>query len=385
VLGYDCYEAMKALYRKGETRDAVTDGNVQPLVEVLSRLSSPQIMVLDVMLAHFQNLLAETKTEESDEAYQTKLSLSVGRRKRACVWNLWDCGTDPAPVVDFLRPQVETVQSTQDLTPSRLFQDLMLQRGRLLPSLVERACKTLDRPLPQRKGTRPVDQRISRSKLSVSGEDGRDILRTQVPRTPSRSSILSSHIVDRSIISESDATPTAKDEQPLVDELPSEAEGSHDLVRTTTGVPENALESTQPNIEEPVDVEYSPGQPVPAATHNDQLGGQSDRDKVSKATEEDNTGEDVVLSLPSDQGGLTSGGVRLSRKRPVSKDLDQPIQEGESALRRTGSSETSKSLVRGPRREHDPILRSPILRPDIHVCNHSGNSWTTSCTWQDCS
>jgi hypothetical protein len=62
---------------------------------------------------------------------------------------------------------------------------------------------------------------------------------------------------------------------------------------------------------------------------------------------------DVILSLDGERNGFAGSGARLSRKRPVSKDLDQPIQEGDSTLRRTGSNETSK--VRGPRRKHSAL------------------------------
>jgi hypothetical protein len=82
VLGYDCYDTMKAFYRKGDDRNDGSEDVVRVLTETLSKLSSPQIMVLDMLLAHFQDLISGTQTEESNEAYTTKLCLSIGRRER---------------------------------------------------------------------------------------------------------------------------------------------------------------------------------------------------------------------------------------------------------------------------------------------------------------
>lgn len=70
---------MKTLYKKGNDRNDTSDD--APLVDMLSKLSSPQILVLDAVLAHFDTLIKNTKTEETDDAYITKLSLSVGRRE----------------------------------------------------------------------------------------------------------------------------------------------------------------------------------------------------------------------------------------------------------------------------------------------------------------
>ena len=79
MLGYDCYDNIKTFYKKGDDR---SDEEVfRVLTETLSKLSSPQIMVLNMMLAHFQDLISGSRTEESNEAYTTKLCLSIGRRE----------------------------------------------------------------------------------------------------------------------------------------------------------------------------------------------------------------------------------------------------------------------------------------------------------------
>jgi len=83
VLGYDCYESMRTLYKKADDRVELAEEAPPALMEMLAKLSGPQILVLDAVLAHFQALVKNTKTQESDEAYITKLSLSVGRREFA--------------------------------------------------------------------------------------------------------------------------------------------------------------------------------------------------------------------------------------------------------------------------------------------------------------
>jgi hypothetical protein len=250
----------------------------------------------------------------------------------------------------------------QDLTPSRFFADLLAHRDELLPELVERARKTLDRPMPQRKRTRPVDQRISRSKLSVSGEDGRELLRGQVPRTPSRSSIISVQMADPPAspapeTARTEAASMIRPESPMaVDTTPSEALSRTALV--DDGAPEDsqkALEQERPAtpIEiVPTDLPATPTA-VAAPLAPRPIETVAKTDHSIKDNYPVGSNEDVVLSLDKERVGFSSaGGARLSRKRPVSKDLgDQPLIDGDSTLRRTGSGEASKGVVRGPRRK----------------------------------
>lgn len=45
----------------------------------MGRLSGVQILILDTLFAHLQELIQNTKTDEADEVFITKLSLSLGR------------------------------------------------------------------------------------------------------------------------------------------------------------------------------------------------------------------------------------------------------------------------------------------------------------------
>jgi hypothetical protein len=45
----------------------------------MGRLNGVQILILDTLFAHFQELIQNTKTDEADDVFITKLSLSLGR------------------------------------------------------------------------------------------------------------------------------------------------------------------------------------------------------------------------------------------------------------------------------------------------------------------
>ena len=81
MLGYENYETIQAIYKKGNEQINSPEDIKKALGEILTKLPGPQVLVLDAVTSHFNTLIANTKTEESDEAYITKLSLSIGRRE----------------------------------------------------------------------------------------------------------------------------------------------------------------------------------------------------------------------------------------------------------------------------------------------------------------
>ncbi|KAJ9093726.1 hypothetical protein QFC21_006322 [Naganishia friedmannii] len=173
VCGYDAYEACKTLYAKRNDTQS-NERLTSAISDIMSRLSGVQILILDTLFAHLQALVQNTRTEEADEVFITKLALSLGRA--------------------ILRPATESAVTLQDRTPSRLFTDLYTHRQAIFAPLVERAQQAIDRPMPVRKRTRPVDQRISRSRLSESGEDGVKLYRnlqgvSSVPQDPANESV----------------------------------------------------------------------------------------------------------------------------------------------------------------------------------------------------
>lgn len=78
VCGYDAYEACKSLYAK-RSDDPSNERVPSALSEIMGRLSGVQIMVLDTLFGHLQELVRGTKTDEEDSVYLSKLALSLGR------------------------------------------------------------------------------------------------------------------------------------------------------------------------------------------------------------------------------------------------------------------------------------------------------------------
>lgn len=109
------------------------------------------------------SLIDNTKTDEPDEVYITKLSLSLGRSelRRFAVYI-----TALADLSDILRPQHDNDLTIGDRTPSLFLADLITLYHQIFPALVEKKKKEADRVMPIRKRTALVDQRISRSRLS---------------------------------------------------------------------------------------------------------------------------------------------------------------------------------------------------------------------------
>ncbi|WVN86968.1 uncharacterized protein L203_102143 [Cryptococcus depauperatus CBS 7841] len=159
VMGWEGWEDAKAVYpaigadQEVDVRSAVGS--------VLGRLSGIQVFVLNAFIKHLRNMIDETKSAEADEVYITKLALSVGRT--------------------ILRPQFETDLTIGDRTPSLFLSTIITHYSTLLPSLNEKLLKETDRPMPVKKRTALVDQRISRSSLGAD-HDLSELLELQKER-----------------------------------------------------------------------------------------------------------------------------------------------------------------------------------------------------------
>ncbi|KAL5513060.1 RGA8 [Sanghuangporus vaninii] len=140
--------------------------HIENLQAALLRLPRIHLLVLEAIFGHIKSLIDSTTTEEDNEVYMTKLALSMGR--------------------NILRPKVENEISIQDRHPTSLFIDLLKHFDAVLPPTIARKKRESDRKIPLRKRTRPVDMRMSRSRLSVTNVDTREILEEQmVARNPS--------------------------------------------------------------------------------------------------------------------------------------------------------------------------------------------------------
>ncbi|XAO25445.1 hypothetical protein I312_104268 [Cryptococcus bacillisporus CA1280] len=143
VMGWEGWEDAKAVYPAvGADQDVDMTSAV---ASVLGRLPGSHIFALDAVIKHFRTLIDTTKSAEPDEVYITKLALSVGRT--------------------ILRPQFETDLTIGDRTPSLFLADLIRHYTALFPPLVEKLKAETDRPMPVKKRTALVDQRVSRSSL----------------------------------------------------------------------------------------------------------------------------------------------------------------------------------------------------------------------------
>lgn len=252
-----------------------------------------------------------------------------------------------------LRPAFESAVTLQDRTPSRLFTDLYHHRQEIFSPLVERAQKAIDRPMPVRKRTRPVDQRISRSRLSESGEDGvllyKNLQTTPATSTAAEEGMKPSEEVEtahrRVSIPERDTLPTVGGAEESTDD--------HENVSPTDDVLEDYTDPRPDDDYTPAG-ERTPSPPSPSrgqaaesepadASTNDE----PERPSTPPAIQRHSMDEDAPVTPIA---GTT--GARLSRARPISVHRDKLedsvlAETGESSLKRAGSGEAR--AVRGPR------------------------------------
>ncbi|KAI0027804.1 hypothetical protein K488DRAFT_80972 [Vararia minispora EC-137] len=132
--------------------------HLQVLRTALQRWPKVHLYVLDALISHIRKVIESTTAEEPNEVYITKLALSFGRT--------------------ILRPRQETVVSLQDRHPAAFFIDLINFYKDLIPSTIEKKKKEVERKMPIRKRTAPIDLRMSRSRLSA-GTEARDWLASQ--------------------------------------------------------------------------------------------------------------------------------------------------------------------------------------------------------------
>lgn len=138
--------------------EKIRKGVLEDLGVILSKLPKIHLVCLDALLGHLSKLIKTTPTEEPDLAFLHKLGLSL------------------APV--FIRPLVETPHTMWTKSPALMTIDLIKYYDELLPTVTDRKAKESEavaaqRRTPIRKRTKPVDQRLSRSKMAASA--GHDV------------------------------------------------------------------------------------------------------------------------------------------------------------------------------------------------------------------
>lgn len=287
LLGAETHAVCKEAYGKNDA--------AQDLPHLLSQTAGAQIFVLDAIVGHLRRLIDSTTTQESDSVYITKLGLSLGRA--------------------IMRSDNDV--SLRDHTASRLLADLITHYHDVFPELLQRARRVVERPMPVRKRTRPVDERMIRSKLQQDGDHEQQSSDEQSAR---RSVDVKSESAMRTEkLPEEMVQAGALDEQQS-DKPPAFADPKLDV---TTPAP--AEES--PPAFAPPQLESAPklGSPI------------------------------VELEPPADSDDRppTFAPPKLD-KEVVAQELpveDRPVQEGAATVNRSGSGETTGRLVRGPRGE----------------------------------
>lgn len=150
------------------TREKIRSGVLEDLRVVLNKLPRIHLACLDAIFSHLRNLVTSTEAMESDAVYGNKLGLALGRA--------------------LLRPKRESSYTVTSQIGTLAVVDLIQHYDAIFPGLVEKKKQEAvaqasaspsknrwtngQRPMPIRKRTKPVDQRISRSSIGSDLQQG---------------------------------------------------------------------------------------------------------------------------------------------------------------------------------------------------------------------
>ncbi|KAH8093805.1 hypothetical protein BXZ70DRAFT_949249 [Cristinia sonorae] len=147
---YEGWDEFRKLYPSaGRTElQPSSEQHVIELQNALQKLPMVHLVVLDTIVKHLKDIVDNTvESGETNEVYITKLALSIGRA--------------------ILRPKVETKFSIQDRHPTLFFIDLIKKYDEILPPTIAKKKRESQRKVPVRRRTRPMDMRMSRSRISA--------------------------------------------------------------------------------------------------------------------------------------------------------------------------------------------------------------------------
>jgi len=155
---YEGWDELRKLYPTVGSNSKAEESHseeqhILELQAALQRLPRVHLLTLDAIVKHLKELIANTPAAEADETnevYITKLALTMGRT--------------------ILRPKQETEFSIQDRHPTLLFMDLINKYDAIVPPAIERKKRESQRKMPVRRRTRPVDMRMSRSRISAGAD-----------------------------------------------------------------------------------------------------------------------------------------------------------------------------------------------------------------------
>lgn len=249
-----------------------------------------------------------------------------------------------------LRPQFETDLTIGDRTPSLFLADLIRHYTALFPPLVEKLKAETDRPMPVKKRTALVDQRVSRSSLgkdvdpqhllelqraqmratSPASKGGKDLPPIQqpqvVPTTPSPAPALAA-------TADSAANPvSALGFGPAIETKKGEEEAGSDEdepfippsdTQPNASTPSNPLASHRSSVHSVHSVRATRSEgktdPAPAATSRTTSPISPAATSVSKDTKQVQESEQAAAAAPADGDiVISSGGSAAGLKRGVS-------------------------------------------------------------------
>ncbi|KAI0091704.1 hypothetical protein BDY19DRAFT_885240 [Irpex rosettiformis] len=134
--------------------------HIQDLQTALQKLPRVHLLVLDTLIKHLRELVDATSgPEDSNDVFITKLGIGLGRA--------------------ILRPKAENKFSIQDRHPTLFFVDLVQKYAQILPPTIAKKKRDSERKVPIRKRTRPMDMRMSRSRIS-EGADLKELAAQQL-------------------------------------------------------------------------------------------------------------------------------------------------------------------------------------------------------------
>ncbi|KAG8788636.1 hypothetical protein FRC19_009933 [Serendipita sp. 401] len=278
----------------GVTRDVSEEQHLEDVRNALYKLPKIHLYVLDTVIKHVKHLVDTTKSEEDIDVYLTKLAYSLGRV--------------------LLRPKQENHITIQDRHPTLLFIDLVKHYDVILPSTVEKKKREADKPIPIRKRTTLVDQRINRRSAGTDLKQALEAREAQIRPSPAKADAAHPAPVAPAKV-DNDLPPRPKFTTP-----PPEADDLPPRPKFTTPPPE----SDEPKKSGPVVVQAATPERSGSPASPKQPGSPLSDDMKSPTTE------------------------------------DKPLASGISSLARSGSGETSRVRrpggARGPRAPGAPAV-----------------------------
>ncbi|KZP01697.1 hypothetical protein CALVIDRAFT_594393 [Calocera viscosa TUFC12733] len=300
---WEGWEDIRGIYPNvGASAEDNTATHTDELKQVLGHLPKVYLQTFDALIRHLKSLVDNTKVDEADEVYKTKLALSLGR--------------------SILRPKYENELSIQDRHPTLFFMDILNHYADVLPPVLARKQRESGiRAMPVRKRTAPVDHRLSRSSMTGT-EDIQKLLTAQMGLRNPRSRAAS----------------------PGPGELPTSPPGAEEPTKAKTGDAEHAPEepTTAKELEhEPVHegtdllapaIEVEQPTPIPSPAPN-QTGIP--------------TLPAISTEIDADEG--TTGITPVTSILSALNSEDEPITRSASSLTRNTSGELGRRRARGPR------------------------------------